>query len=340
MTLSHISEVIPTALASGAKSLDDLIARFESQEALENPDVVMPMHRLRMTAQGLDVPDVGTFALTDWAREQLAARVGVRWDRWFAKASAVERAGELNMRLERTSAEVRLRTSRYGTNGSGTAGTLRAFVSPGYTAIPDSRIAHLLGRVLDNAGELGVRRVDTTDRSTTYVVGVGKPFRPGESHEVGDVWGGLLVRNSGVGFASLSLSLHLERLLCKNGMTAPVPDAVLLRRSHRGIDENAVEEVLLAQVSMLPERLRTGAELLGEAERRPVVDRREAVLGFLQGARLPKRHADPILAAWDEEPSGTVFGLVQAVTRAAQSERPELRFEFERAAGRYLTRLD
>lgn len=340
MTLSHISEVLPQALARETKTLDDLAALFEGQEALDNPDVVLPMSRLCMTGEGLEVPDLGTFALTEWAREQLSARLGIRWDRWFAKASAAERAHEVNIRLSRTSAEVRLRTSRYGMNGSGTSGTLRAFVSPSYSAIPDSRIARLLARVLESAGELRVRRLDATDRSVTYVIGVGRPFRPGDSHEVGDVAGGLLVRNSGVGFASLSLSLHLERLLCKNGMTAPVPDALLLRRSHRGIDESAVEEVLMAQVSMLPGRLRAGAELLGDAERRPVPDRREAVLALLQRARLPKRHADPILAAWDKEPRGTVFGLVQAVTRAAQDERPELRFELERAAGRYLTRLD
>ena len=49
------------------------------------------------------------------------------------------------------------------------------------------------------------------------------------------MWGGILVRNSGVGFASLLMTLHLTRLVCKNGMTAPLPDALLLKRRHRAL---------------------------------------------------------------------------------------------------------
>jgi len=56
--------------------------------------------------------------------------------------------------------------------------------------------------------------------------------------QVGDIWGGLMVRNSGVGFASLQMIAFLVRLVCRNGLCAPLPDAVLLRRRHRGLDDS------------------------------------------------------------------------------------------------------
>ena len=45
---------------------------------------------------------------------------------------------------------------------------------------------------------------DVTDCSTSFVVAVGKRYKIGGDGQVGDVWGGPMVRNSGVEFASLA----------------------------------------------------------------------------------------------------------------------------------------
>lgn len=337
----HLQDSPPTAVVTTSaateprpRSFADLIGRFEAVEALENPDVVLAARELRLHADGLGIPGHGTFALTFWAREQLAKRLGIKWDRWFATTSTGEQADEVNRRLARSGDEVRLRTTRAGANG--VSGTLRAFVSSGYSPIRDSRVATLLAEVLDADEDRQVRRFDCTDRSTTYTVAIGKAFRPGDSHEVGDMWGGLIVRNSGVGYASLTIGLHLERLLCKNGMTAPVDDPLLLRRAHRGLDDGRIRDILVARLSGLSSTLRASATRLVSASGAAITDRPGAVREFLAFATLPRRHAPEVLDAWDREPLNSAFGLVQAVTRAAQGMPPEQRFEFESAAGRWL----
>ena len=42
------------------------------------------------------------------------------------------------------------------------------------------------------------------------------------------------------------------------------------------------------------------------------------------------------MASYMREPTRTRFGVSQAITLAAQSESPEVRFDLERAAGLYL----
>lgn len=57
---------------------------------------------------------------------------------------------------------------------------------------------------------------------------------------------------------------------------------------------------------------------------------------ILEAAHLPRRLTAPILTAYDAEPHQSAFGIVQAITLAAQTMTPETRVELEHAAGRYL----
>jgi hypothetical protein len=324
------------------RTLHDLVRQFELEEAYENPDVTVPMKALRLTAEGhVEIPDQGPFQFTDWSRRQCASLVGLRWDRWFENASPDDRADEMNRRFERAHGAVRMRTSGFKDEQSekkpGAGGLLRAFVSAGYTPVKDSVVASALVLALSSIdAELRIIRADMTDRSTSFVVGVGRPFRIGDDHDVGDIWGGLLVRNSGVGFASLLFTLHLTRLICKNGVTAPVGDAMLLRRRHRGLDGEKLTELLAERMAGLPGQLQQGAQALRAATARHVTDVEADVRGLLESARLPARLLPAVLAAYDREPMPTAFGVSQAATLAAQGLRPEERLEIERAAGQYL----
>ena len=48
-------------------------------------------------------------------------------------------------------------------------------------------------------------------------------------------------------------------------------------------------------------------------------------------------HEEPVLAAYRAEPEPNLFGVLQAITRAAQGLPPEGRLELERFAGRLLS---
>jgi len=342
MTLSHISEtltqVVPPAPALNPRRFYQLMTVLDERHLLQNPDEIVELKQLRMTTEEtIAIPNCGTFALTDWAKKQLASLLGIQWSRWFQSVDANEKAEEINRRLWRNSARMRLRTSRTSLTTNGKAGVLRAIVTPAYSPISDSHLGNALKILLwPLEQEPRILRFEVTDRSVTFMMSIGKPFRPGDDKVIGDVWGGITVRNSDVGYASLSVTLSLVRLLCLNGMTAPIPDAILLRRTHRGINEEALIDKLKFSVAELPGKISQGASVLADARQRTVQEPDEEFLRILQIAHMPQRLLPELQAAYSLEPEQTLFGISQAVTRASQRLSPEERFELDRAAGTYL----
>ncbi len=93
-------------------TLAGLVERLEARDAEANPDRTVQLSTVRMTAADtLILPGVsGTLAMTDWARGQLAQRVGLRWDRFFSNAADVDVADEMNRRFARATETVKLRS--------------------------------------------------------------------------------------------------------------------------------------------------------------------------------------------------------------------------------------
>ena len=353
--MQHISEILPRTMRQlppplpqasrtehaaliAPTNLHELIGVFEAQEARENPDATVPLRTLTMTEDDtLLVPDRGDFTFTDWSRKQCASLLGIRWDRWFENANPHERADELNRRFARANGSVKVRTRRAVDDDAAEHGEVTALVSPGYAPIADSRIGRILANALASTEpELRLVRFDLTDKTASYVVKIGEAYRQGGPGEVGDVWGGLLIRNSGVGFASLMVVMHLTRLLCKNGMVAPVANPILLRRRHRGATDDKLAALLSEQVNGLPERLGNGVRVLHSARERRVYDVPGTIRDTLRRASLPMRLASGIIEAFDSEPNFTAFGVSQAFTLAAQRVPAEMRVELERAASNML----
>jgi hypothetical protein len=327
-------------------TVDDLLRELEERESLENPDAVVPMSALRLTADGtlampeFDVRD--TFEFTTWSKQQLAAIVGVKWTRWFANMNPRDQASEVNTRLMAIDRVLRVRTTRALPQGSPAQGTVTALLSESYTPLPDTAVLRLLTTALREVEtDLKVAYAVVTERTTSYMIGVGKPFRPGDDHEVGDIWGGIKVRNSGVGYAAFGMFAGLLRLICKNGMTAPIDGALLLKRAHRAFDVERLRDTLAKRLRDLPGKLALAGQVLTESRRRAVANPGEVFLAILRAAHLPVKLAVQIAEAYDEEPAlkGTAFGVAQALTRAAQAMTAELRFELEQAAGGYLRSL-
>ena len=344
-----VSSLIPRAVANaangnaahasrvGPRTLPDLVRHFERIEAEELPDVVMETKMLRMTPDGdIEVPQLhGHFALTDWSRGQLSSLLGVRWARWSEDAPADVVAEEVNRRLSRATGEVRVRSTEATFDGIAADGTIRAFVSPGYSTVADSRVARLLAELLDGE-DVSVSRFDVTPMTTSYVLGVGKPLNPRAGSVVGDVRGSVLVQNSGTGWASLLVSLFLERLICSNGMR--VSDSSSVRRTHRGIDDPRLKSLLANAVSNFGPRVHDAADRLLRSTDRlisgPVKDAIEHLV--VRVGKLPRRILPDIYDAYVVEPHASAFGVAQALTLAAQHMTPELRVELESLAGRYL----
>lgn len=344
MTVAHVSDLVRTVLPSRPRQLTELMQEFRDREAEENPGVIVPVSSLRLTPEGtLAVPELeGTFAFNDWSKRQLAAAVGVRWTRWFARMSGAEQAEEVNRRFTARTERVLLRTSKLVPKDGSARGTLLALLSDSFTPIADSELLELLRAALERvAPKAAVIYSAMTEKTTTYTLGVGTPFRPGDDHEVGDIWGGLTVRNSSVGFASVLIIASFTRLLCRNGLTAPIPDAVLVRKAHRVFSLAKLRDLLSERLRLLPGKLADAGRVLVASRRREVRDPTQEFESILRRAHLPQSFLPDIERAYDAEPSlqRSAFGISQAITRFAQTTTAEVRFELERAAGEYLTHL-
>ena len=319
-------------------TLGDLAGRFALVESRENPDWDVPLTSLSATPAGnVEIAGHGDFGLTDWSRNQLGQALGIQWHRFFAGAGLDEQAEDLNRRLRRAHGVVRLRTTSDKLDGAAGDGTLRAVVSPGFTAVKDTLITQLLSDSLRTSDpQARVIRSEVTPLSTSFVIKIGEAYRIGGPGKVGEVWGALVCRNSGVGYAKLVISLSLVRLACLNGMTCPVPLPAIVRARHAWLDEGQIREAVRLGLEGVGDRLAKGTQVLADSAHHAVDDIDGEVRRVLKSARLPLRLARPVLSAYGREPHASRFGVSQALTLAAQAETPEVRLVLEDLAGRYL----
>jgi hypothetical protein len=247
----------------------------------------------------------------------------------------------MNRRFQRAEHQIKIRTTALIDDGTKADGTLKAFVSPSYVSISDSFVGSLL---INNLGkhtyDLPIIRAHRTDKTVSYFVKFGKVSSPGHDDVVGDIYGGILVQNSGVGYSSLSISLSLIRLVCKNGMTAPVAGATLLKRKHIGDPEMALWEQISTVIESAPEKLNDAIAMLRQSQSIAVSEPQKVLESVIKKAGMPRKLIDKFHQAYLKEPIQTAFGISQALTDSAAHEdlglSPEESRQIEDVAGRYL----
>ena len=168
------------ATAAGS-TLTETLDRLKLAEDQHLPDRVVALRDLAWTKKGhVGIPSLGEVRPNEWSRLQLSNLLGIKFDRWFEAATSEDRADEMTRRLRRAKGNVRLRLVK-----GQVIPTIRAVVSPGYTAIEDSVIMGLLTDELQGL-KAHVQRLDVTERVTSVLIGVGQPQHVGGV--VGLVW--------------------------------------------------------------------------------------------------------------------------------------------------------
>lgn len=144
--------------------------------------------------------------------------------------------------------------------------------------------------------------------------------------------------NSEVGKFPLRADLLVYRQVCKNGMIAQSERSGLIHKAHRFIDPTTIG----AEIQQAMEAVRSRQdELLGglRSLRDQRIDDPEAeIKAHLQEHKAPKEWIEYAIQSFAAERIGTRFGVLQAMTRAAQKVLPDLRIEFETIAGAYMLR--
>lgn len=344
MSASAALSVVPNVLSHNPetdRTFEEVLDEVAKRSDLALPDQVVPLSRLRATDDGsIDVPGLGSLNLTVWSRRQLANLLGIRWDRWFSSdlIAPADRALEINRRFRASGETWKIRACRAdGEKEASGQGVLRAFVSPTYGPIDDLEVMETMASALSSRlDQFRFVRMDVTAESSQYAavsmeeldLGAGRA----DKHR-----NGFVVANSEVGSRALTFMAWIWRLVCTNGLVAP--DSRLVRLIHRARKGTSMADRFGEAVRLLPERWKRAEDMLRRARQEPVEDPGLVMEVLVDSYPQLRPISDALPAAYEAEPEPTRFGIVQALTRAAQALTPERRIEVEEIAGAIAARV-
>lgn len=322
------------SLPTGSKAFENIHRDVKERAEMALPDITLPLRDLRYTdLHTVAVPGMGHFQLTSWSRQQLASLLGIRWGKWFEESSPREVAEEVNRRFERSTHEKKLRMMRDDSTFSD--GILRAFVGPKFSPIDDDRVFGCLAKSGD-LEEVGFVRSSTTDRSSQFAGVLAEPINMATDEEPDWIYPGFLLRNSEVGYTSLTLDVFTYRLVCTNGLLVMVGGERLLYRQHRPIEPERLSGMLETAFSKMRGSMALAVERLSDSRGETIEDPQEVIRGLVRASALPSSAGELAMEAYLRDPNPTRYGIVQSLTEAAKELSPEQRFDVEQLAGRYL----
>lgn len=358
----------------GLVKFETVREQVAQQHGLKNPDTTINMADLRITsALDVEVPQVGTFRMTDWAKRQMGSILGVQWGKWFDPklVTATQIQEELQRRFSRTGDTRKLRTMKFkpGSPGvKGCDGYLRAVLSPTYHSIDDERLFdriekkfgsrinslqfmpnHLSKKsswgndhcnyytLVGDAINMGAIDRNHPDENVRRIYDIAE--KEGMLPEDDLVYPGFNMRNSEVGFTAITIDEFSFRLVCLNGMMITTGESRLMHRQHRPIEDAELDRQFNDVFEKAPVRWENTRKRLSVAQGAPLDHPEAFIEEELKRLEAPKHFRDAAVKAFESEPLRSVYGAVQAVTRAAQGyEDMDKRFEFEAMAGRMMQR--
>lgn len=357
------------------RKFNDVRTEVAKQHDLKGPDQVVDMAKIKITPElNVEIPNLGTYQMTDWAQRQLGVILGVQWNKWF-DPSVVDHEHvqeEITRRFSKTGDARKLRTKRFqkGAPGAeGCDGYLRAVLSPTYHPIDDERVFDRLERQFgEQVGELNFMQNHLSKKASwgndhcNHYTLVGEPINMGsvernhpdpkvrEAYMVAElngdlpkedlVYPGFHMRNSEVGYTAIIIDEFSFRLVCLNGMMITTGDSRLLYRQHRPIDDEVLDKQLTSVFNKVPTRWEATRKSITNAKGIALASPEGEIEDSLTKMGAPKHFREAAATAFTIEPLPTMFGVLQAITRAAQNyEDMDKRFEYEAYAGNLLSRV-
>lgn len=202
---------------------------------------------------------------------------------------------------------------------------VRAFLSSDYVTYNNSHVAETVKALLDG-GPVSVR---------SFVLEETHLFLKIISDEIVDrdsgLKAGVMIGNSEVGTASISIEPFVYRLTCTNDLVVSKEQSFRHSHTRLTVDELRKGTALAISIafkvasSALDQFLKTREELVPD----PV----ETIRQLAEARKLSRKFADEVASSYAVEPEPTRFGVINAFTRAAQKLGPLQRIEIERFAG-------
>ncbi|MGE3490161.1 MAG: DUF932 domain-containing protein [Vicinamibacterales bacterium] len=290
-------------------------------------------------------------ALTHWSFEQLATIAGAP-PKYLRTLPATIAAAAINHGLQR---QPRLQHQLFADRVA--PWTVRAMTSPRYARVHHDELA---SRMLDltsthpawhlplgyKDGVFGAERVPTGaylgDRDMfLFLVDGNRDINDPTDASHSGLFRGLILRNSDVGAAALTLDVFLFRAVCGNHIIWGFQHVASFRRRHIGASiQDAWSDSLHGVRAALDADTDADTAVIAKAATSEIAASREQVIqSVTQRLDLPQKHAAEAydIAEATETNPRSVWGYVQGLTRLSQrTPWQDGRFVLDRAAGSLL----
>lgn len=329
-------------------SLGDIFNEVLKQSE-NNKDIIVDPYELKMGGNGrlyipgTSVDDSLGFELNDWSLGQLASKANIPV-RYLRKCPSQLQAVNVNYWLrtaEDNKSDWMLRARQLNKLDPKAGGLVRGIMTEKYSPFDDHEILEIINKILgvkDNSYTINwFHRDDTgfhlriTFEDLTTTIGETIDGSP-DIHKVG-----LHITNSEVGKSSIRITPMVWRLVCTNGLMGWREEGAFSQR-HVGLRP---QEMYGRVSEAIAGGLKLGAEMvetLRASREFDIEDPFEVIDQISKDFKYSEQLTEKLKESFMEDNSKSAFGVVQAMTRAAQHYDADRRVEIEGDAGKYLNK--
>lgn len=211
---------------------------------------------------------------------------------------------------------------------------VRALLTESYTPLDDPDVLEAAADILgDDVVE--VQKLDFTDDCTHLRLVF--PMQATEARPGDVLQTGVHISNSETGYRAVHVDALVFRLACSNGLVrAESAGRTTLR--HTG-NSDRLKDYMARAIRDARDNARQLVHEFRESVGRTIAEPEELLRGFARESDLTRDQLQAALAAFSLEPERSLFGVVNAITRAAQAESNyEDRYQMERLGAQLLAR--
>ncbi len=261
-----------------------------------------------------------SFSLTELATGQLCQKLGIPV-RYFHRLPDGMKAFVANYELHGID-----HSRHFLLRGRGDR--IRAFLSARYVTYNNAQVIECLQALLKEAPVM-IRRF-ILDDSQMYLKIVGLEM----VEKTCGLKAGVMIGNSEVGLAPVSVEPFVYRQPCTNDLV--VADEITYRHRHIHVKVSELAGRLAEAIKQAFDAAHSLSAAFRQSRDEVITEPVETIRRLGGQARLYEPFVDRVVESYDREPEPTLFGVINAFTRAAQELPPLARIEVERFAGRVL----
>ena len=289
----------------------------------EKWDRKVPANEVRIDNNGiLEVKDSGPtecYSLSDLATGQMCQKLGIPV-KYYRRLPGEIKSVVANHDLKR------LEDHSYLLRGK--AEWIRGFLSADYVTYNNSQVAETVAGLLEN----GAVMVKSFTLVETHM------FLKIVSEEIVDAASGLkagiMISNSEVGCASISVEPFVYRLTCTNDLVVSTEES--FRHAHIHLTARELNSRMAEAIGSTFRIASTIMDTFLKAREEAIEDPLETIRQIAEARQFAQKFTDNVVGSYLTEPEPSRFGVINAFTHAAQQLAPVPRIEMERFAGRLL----